>query len=153
MIMQFLEEITTTGTLKTYRTTTERTVAELLKELKLEAKFFAVLADGKRVGLNDTIGEGSGNHNSAENRWWFLNQFFYNSSINLYLKRNQSVSDQFLGLISYSNKSVAAIVLGKIFCASCSNTLTSSLREEKCVKKSKPTPASAASCAAIREGI
>jgi sulfur carrier protein ThiS len=57
--MQFLEEITTTGTLKTYRTTTERTVADLLKDLKLEAKFFAVLADGKRVGLSDTIGEGA----------------------------------------------------------------------------------------------
>lgn len=57
--MQSLQEISTTGTLKTYRVNTTRNVADLLKELKLESKFFAILADGKKVGLDDKIEEGS----------------------------------------------------------------------------------------------
>ncbi len=57
--MQSLQEISTTGTLKTYRVNTTRNVADLLKELKLESKFFAILADGKKVGLEDKIEEGS----------------------------------------------------------------------------------------------
>ena len=57
--MQSLQEISTTGTLKTYRVNTTRNVADLLKELNLESKFFAILADGKKVGLEDKIEEGS----------------------------------------------------------------------------------------------
>ncbi|UYP44929.1 hypothetical protein NEF87_001214 [Candidatus Lokiarchaeum ossiferum] len=57
--MQSLQEISTTGTLKTYRVNTTRNVADLLKELKLESKFFAILADGKKVDLDDKIEEGS----------------------------------------------------------------------------------------------
>lgn len=57
--MQSLEEIQTTGTLKTYLVKSEKTVSELLKELNLESKFFAVLANGKRVKLTDKISENS----------------------------------------------------------------------------------------------
>jgi sulfur carrier protein ThiS len=57
--MQSLQEISTSGSLKTYRVNTTRTVADLLKELKLESKFFAILADGKKVSLEDKIEEGT----------------------------------------------------------------------------------------------
>ena len=57
--MQSLQEITTTGSLKTYRVNMTRTVGDLLKELKLESKYFAILANGKKVGLNDQIEEGA----------------------------------------------------------------------------------------------
>ncbi len=56
--MQYLDEISTTGSLKTYKVKESRTVADLLKDIGLESKFFAILADGKKVGLNDQIGEG-----------------------------------------------------------------------------------------------
>jgi sulfur carrier protein ThiS len=51
-------QISTSG-LKTYRIKAARTVGDLLKELKLESKFFAILANGKKVGINDTIEENS----------------------------------------------------------------------------------------------
>jgi sulfur carrier protein ThiS len=54
-----LKEIQTTGSLKTYRVKTSRTVGDLLTELKLETKFFAILADGKKVGLEDKIDSGA----------------------------------------------------------------------------------------------
>ncbi|MHA1794529.1 MAG: MoaD/ThiS family protein, partial [Promethearchaeota archaeon] len=57
--MQSLQEINTSGMLKTYRVNTTRTVRDLLKELKLESKTFVVLANGKKVGLNNKIDEGS----------------------------------------------------------------------------------------------
>ena len=57
--MEHLEEISITGSLKTYRVKASRTVADLLKELKMESKFFAILANGKRVNLNDTLTEGT----------------------------------------------------------------------------------------------
>ncbi|MHA1585501.1 MAG: MoaD/ThiS family protein [Promethearchaeota archaeon] len=57
--MQSLQEISTTGNLKMYRVKAARKVSDLLKDLKLETKFFAVLADGKKVGLDDTIEEGA----------------------------------------------------------------------------------------------
>ncbi|MBD3349890.1 MAG: hypothetical protein GF364_00210 [Candidatus Lokiarchaeota archaeon] len=47
------------GTLKNYQVKSERTVKDLLKELKLSDKYFAILVDGKRVGLDDVIKEGS----------------------------------------------------------------------------------------------
>ncbi len=56
--MQFLDEISTTGSLKTYKVKESRTVADLLGDIGLESKFFAILADGKKVGLNDKIDEG-----------------------------------------------------------------------------------------------
>ncbi len=57
--MQNLQEITSTGSLKTYKVKTARTVSDLLKELKLETKFFAILVNGKRVSLENMIEEGS----------------------------------------------------------------------------------------------
>ena len=57
--MELLQEISITGSLKTYRVKTSRTVADLLKELNLESKFFAILANGKKVGVNDKIDEGA----------------------------------------------------------------------------------------------
>ena len=57
--MQNLQEIQTTGSLKSYKVVARKTVADLLGELKLEAKFFAILADGKKVKLTDTLDEGA----------------------------------------------------------------------------------------------
>ena len=56
--MQFLDEINTLGSIKTYRVKESRTVADLLKDIGLESKFFAVLADGKKVNLDDKIEPG-----------------------------------------------------------------------------------------------
>ena len=57
--MEYLQEISITGSVKSYRVMSERTVADLLKDLKLESKFFAILANGKKVEMNDRIDEGS----------------------------------------------------------------------------------------------
>ena len=57
--MEYLQEISITGSVKSYRVMAERTVADLLKDLKLETKFFAILANGKKVGLEDNIEEGA----------------------------------------------------------------------------------------------
>ena len=57
--MQNLQEINSTGSLKTYKVKNARTVKNLLKELKLETKFFAILVNGKRVSLENMIDEGS----------------------------------------------------------------------------------------------
>lgn len=57
--MQSTQEITSTGSLKTYRVNMARTVGDLLKDLKLESKYFAILANGKKVELNDRIEPGS----------------------------------------------------------------------------------------------
>ena len=52
---QNLQKLQSTGSLKSYRVKTSRTVSDLLKDLKLESKFFAILVNGKKVDLNDTI--------------------------------------------------------------------------------------------------
>ena len=57
--MEHLQEIQISGSVKSYRVIHRKTVADLLKDLKLESKFFAILANGKKVELNDTIDEGS----------------------------------------------------------------------------------------------
>ena len=54
-----ITQISTSANLKTYRVHTARTVGDLLKELNLESKFFAILANGKKVNINDTIEENS----------------------------------------------------------------------------------------------
>ncbi len=56
--MQFLDEISTTGSLKTYRVRESRTVADLLSDIGLESKFFAILVDGKRVDIDFNVDEG-----------------------------------------------------------------------------------------------
>ena len=57
--MEHLQKLQSTGSLKSYRVKSSRTVSDLLKDLKLESKFFAILVDGKKVGLNDKVEEGS----------------------------------------------------------------------------------------------
>ncbi|MHA1674224.1 MAG: MoaD/ThiS family protein [Promethearchaeota archaeon] len=57
--MQNLQEINSPGSLKIYKVKNARTVSDLLKELKLETKFFAILVNGKRVSLENMIEEGS----------------------------------------------------------------------------------------------
>jgi len=57
--VEHLQKLQSTGSLKSYRVKTSRTVEDLLKDLKLESKFFAILVDGKKVDLNDRIDEGS----------------------------------------------------------------------------------------------
>lgn len=47
------------GTMKTFTVKEERKVKDLLKELKLNDKYFAILIDGKRANINDVIKEGS----------------------------------------------------------------------------------------------
>lgn len=47
------------GTLQSYTVKTEKTVKDLLKELKLSDKYFAILIDGKKAAMDDTIKEGS----------------------------------------------------------------------------------------------
>ena len=56
---QNLQKLQSTGSLKSYRVKSSRTVADLLKDLKLESKFFAILVDGKKVDLNDEVEAGS----------------------------------------------------------------------------------------------
>ncbi len=53
--MEHLQKMQSTGSLKSYRVKTSRTVSDLLKDLKLESKFFAILVNGKKVDLNDKI--------------------------------------------------------------------------------------------------
>ena len=43
------------GTMKTFSVKSNKKVSELLKELKLSNKFFAILINGKRAGLDDVI--------------------------------------------------------------------------------------------------
>ena len=57
--MEHLQKLQSTGSLKSYRVKTSRTVEDLLKDLKLESKFFAILVNGKKVDLNDKVEEGS----------------------------------------------------------------------------------------------
>lgn len=47
------------GTMKSFTVKEERKVKDLLKDLKLNDKFFAILIDGKRANLDDVIKEGS----------------------------------------------------------------------------------------------
>ena len=57
--MENLQKLQPTGSLKSYRVKSSRTVADLLKDLSLESKFFAILVNGKKVDLNDKVEAGS----------------------------------------------------------------------------------------------
>ncbi|MHA1728169.1 MAG: MoaD/ThiS family protein [Promethearchaeota archaeon] len=48
---------TNIGILNEFKAKGERKVSDLLKELKLDNKFFAILIDGKKANLKDTIRE------------------------------------------------------------------------------------------------
>jgi sulfur carrier protein ThiS len=59
--MQNLNELIQSGELSThtYRVTTEKKVKDLLAELNLANKFFAILVDGKRASPEDVLKEGA----------------------------------------------------------------------------------------------
>lgn len=58
-IGQIEEEINSIGVLKEFKIQKEQKVSDLLKELNLNDKFFAILVNGKKASLNDKIEEGS----------------------------------------------------------------------------------------------
>ena len=53
--MENLIEIKQVGDVKSITKVSNKTVKELLKELKLEAKFFALLVNGKRAPLEQIL--------------------------------------------------------------------------------------------------
>lgn len=58
-IGQIEDEINSIGVLKEFKTQKKQKVSDLLKELKLNDKFFAILVNGKKASLNDEIQENS----------------------------------------------------------------------------------------------
>ena len=54
-----IEDEIAIGVLKEFKTQKEQIVSDLLKELNLNDKFFAILVNGKKASLNDKIEEGS----------------------------------------------------------------------------------------------
>ncbi len=56
-----LNELIQSGELSThtYRVTKEKRVKELLAELNLQNRYFAIIVDGKRAGPEDVLKEGA----------------------------------------------------------------------------------------------
>ncbi|MHA1819412.1 MAG: MoaD/ThiS family protein [Promethearchaeota archaeon] len=52
-----INDVIDVGSLKSFKVKEEKTVRELLKELKLDNKFFAILINGKKAKLDDVIKE------------------------------------------------------------------------------------------------
>ena len=52
-----MDELLSTGVYETITPDREMTVADLLKELNLEDKYFGILVNGKKADLNQKIGE------------------------------------------------------------------------------------------------
>ncbi|MHA1730336.1 MAG: MoaD/ThiS family protein [Promethearchaeota archaeon] len=57
--MEKLSDLIQTGDMQTYTVQKTKKVSDLLKELGLEGKYFAILIDGKKANVGDTISEGS----------------------------------------------------------------------------------------------
>ncbi len=57
--MEKLSDLIQTGDMQTYKVHKTKKVSDLLKELGLEGKYFAILIDGKKADLKDTVSEGS----------------------------------------------------------------------------------------------
>ena len=57
-IEQIYENTKTVGSLKEYVVKEKRTVKDLLHDLNLDDKYFAVLVDGKKASLDTEIAEG-----------------------------------------------------------------------------------------------
>ncbi len=58
--MQIVEKQKEISSIQSYKVVSNTTtVRELLRELKLEQKFFAILVNGKRVDLDSVIEKGS----------------------------------------------------------------------------------------------
>ncbi len=60
-IMQNLNELIQSGELSThtYHVTKEKKVMDLLSELNLMGRYFAIIVDGKRAGPEDVLKEGA----------------------------------------------------------------------------------------------
>ncbi len=58
-IEQIYENTSTVGSLKEYTVKEERTVKDLLHDLNLDDKYFAILVNGKKANLDTIISEGS----------------------------------------------------------------------------------------------
>ena len=56
--MQIVEKVNETSSMAVYRIKNRQTVENVLASLNLEAKFFAVLVNGKKVDLKESINEG-----------------------------------------------------------------------------------------------
>ena len=56
--MQIVEKVNETSSMAVYRIKNRQTVENVLASLNLEAKFFAVLVNGRKVDLKDSINEG-----------------------------------------------------------------------------------------------
>ena len=54
-----IEDEIAIGVLKEFKIQKNQLVGDLLKELNLNDKFFAILVNGKKASLNDEIQEGS----------------------------------------------------------------------------------------------
>ena len=54
-----IEDEIAIGVLKEFKIEKEQKVSDLLKELNLNDKFFAILVNGKKASLNDKVEEGS----------------------------------------------------------------------------------------------
>ena len=57
-IEQIYENTSTVGSLKEYTVKEERTVKDLLHDLNLDDKYFAILVNGKKANLDTIISEG-----------------------------------------------------------------------------------------------
>lgn len=57
--MENLSDLVSTGDLQQFKVKESKKVKDLLKELGLEGKYFAILIDGKKASPKDTIKEGS----------------------------------------------------------------------------------------------
>jgi len=56
---QIYENTSTIGSLKEYIVKEKRTVKDLLHDLNLDDKYFAILVDGKKASLDTEIEQGS----------------------------------------------------------------------------------------------
>ncbi|MDD4353029.1 MAG: MoaD/ThiS family protein [Candidatus Nanoarchaeia archaeon] len=54
---ELLAQITEQGSLKSYRIKKDSTVAEVLKEMNLENKYFALIVNNKKVGIDYKLKE------------------------------------------------------------------------------------------------
>ena len=53
--MSELQKLNRTSNITTYRAKNNQKVQDMLKKLNLELNFFAILVNGKRVGINQEI--------------------------------------------------------------------------------------------------
>jgi sulfur carrier protein ThiS len=54
-----IQKLTETSSITTYQINKDQTVGEILRELNLEQRYFAVLVNGRKVNLSDSIEKGS----------------------------------------------------------------------------------------------